>query len=217
MPSYSTGNDVSCEALPRIVFADDHRMVAEGIERLLDDSFELAALAQDGRSLLEMIERESPDLILSDINMPGGNGLEVLKTLRSQGNETPFVFLTMHAEPALAAAAMRAGANGYVLKLSAGEELLSALRLVLAGGTYVTPSLGARYLRGRMTDLHELTPKQREVLRLVGSGLRSKQIAAQLGLSVRTVEAHKYTIMQILDVHSTLELVRRSEDLGLLF
>lgn len=217
MPSYSTGNDVSCEALPRIVFADDHRMVAEGIERLLDDSFQLAALAQDGRSLLEMIERESPDLILSDINMPGGNGLEVLKTLRSQGNETPFVFLTMHAEPALAAAAMRAGANGYVLKLSAGEELLSALRLVLAGGTYVTPSLGARYLRGRMTDLHELTPKQREVLRLVGSGLRSKQIAAQLGLSVRTVEAHKYTIMQILDVHSTLELVRRSEDLGLLF
>lgn len=217
MPSYSTGNDVSCEALPRIVFADDHRMVAEGIERLLDDSFELAALAQDGRSLLDMIERESPDLILSDINMPGGNGLEVLKTLRSQGNETPFVFLTMHAEPALAAAAMRAGANGYVLKLSAGEELLSALRLVLAGGTYVTPSLGARYLRGRMTDLHELTPKQREVLRLVGSGLRSKQIAAQLGLSVRTVEAHKYTIMQILDVHSTLELVRRSEDLGLLF
>jgi DNA-binding NarL/FixJ family response regulator len=192
---------LSCEALPRIVFADDHRMVAEGIERLLDDD----------------IERESPDLILSDINMPGGNGLEVLKTLRARGDSTPFVFLTMHAEPALAASAMRSGANGYVLKVSAGDELLSALRQVLAGGTYVTPSLGARYLRGRMADLHELTPKQREVLRLVGSGLRSKQIAAQLGLSVRTVEAHKYTIMQILDVHSTLELVRRSEDLGLLF
>lgn len=217
MPANSAGNELSCETLPRIVFADDHRMVAEGIERLLDDDFNLVALAQDGRSLLEAIERESPDLILSDINMPGGNGLEVLKTLRGRGDTTPFVFLTMHAEPALAASAMRAGANGYILKVSAGDELLSALRQVLAGGTYVTPSLGGRYLRDRTADLHELTPKQREVLRLVGSGLRSKQIAAQLGLSVRTVEAHKYTIMQILDVHSTLELVRRSEDLGLLF
>jgi DNA-binding NarL/FixJ family response regulator len=217
MSAHSVGNELICEALPRIVFADDHRMVAEGIERLLDDDFELVALTQDGRSLLDIVERESPDLILSDINMPGGNGLEVLKTLRGRGDDTPFVFLTMHAEPALAASAMRSGANGYVLKVSAGDELLSALHQVLAGGTYVTPSLGARYLRGRMADLHELTPKQREVLRLVGSGLRSKQIAAQLGLSVRTVEAHKYTIMQILDVHSTLELVRRSEDLGLLF
>jgi len=217
MSAHSAGDELNCEALPRIVFADDHRMVAEGIERLLDDDFELVALAQDGHSLLDVIERESPDLILSDINMPGGNGLEVLKTLRGRGDSTPFVFLTMHAEPALAASAMRSGANGYVLKVSAGDELLSALHQVLAGSTYVTPSLGARYLRGRMADLHELTPKQREVLRLVGSGLRSKQIAAQLGLSVRTVEAHKYTIMQILDVHSTLELVRRSEDLGLLF
>jgi DNA-binding NarL/FixJ family response regulator len=208
---------VSCDVLPRIVFADDHRMVAEGIERLLDDSFELVAMTQDGHSLLELVERESPDLILSDINMPAGNGIEVLKTLRARGNQTPFVFLTMHAEPVLAASAMRSGANGYVLKLSAGEELLTALRLVLAGGTYITPSLAARHLRGRMSEVQELTPKQREILRLVGSGLRSKQIAAQLGLSVRTVEAHKYTMMQILDVHSTLELIRRSEDLGLLF
>lgn len=217
MYTHSAGNELSCEALPRIVFADDHRMVAEGIERLLDDEFELVALAQDGQSLLELVRREQPDLVLSDVNMPRGNGLDVLKTLRAEGNTTPFVFLTMHGEPALAAAAIRAGANGYVLKLSAGEDLLNALRQVLAGSTYVTPSLGARYLRGHMCDLNQLTPKQREVLRLVGTGLRSKQIAAQLGLSVRTVEAHKYTIMQILDVHSTLELVRRSEDLGLLF
>lgn len=217
MHPHSVGHELSCDTLPRIVFADDHRMVAEGIERLLDEEFELIALAQDGESLLEIIRREEPDLVLSDVNMPGGNGLDVLKTLRSEGDTTPFVFLTMHAEPALAAAAIRAGANGYVLKVSAGEDLLNALRQVLAGNTYVTPSLGARYLRGHMHDLHQLTPKQREVLRLVGSGLRSKQIASQMGLSVRTVEAHKYTIMQILDVHSTLELVRRSEDLGLLF
>lgn len=88
---------------------------------------------------------------------------------------------------------------------------------VLRGGTYVTSSLGARYITGQMHELHNLTAKQREVLRMVGQGLRSKQIASNLGLSVRTVEAHKYTMMQILGVHSTLELVRRSEELGLLF
>lgn len=210
-------NDVMCEARPRVVFADDHRMVAEGITRLLDGRFDLAGMAQDGHSLLAHVRSDDPDLVLSDINMPGCNGLDVLKVLRAEGNAVPFVFLTMHSEPALAATAMRAGANGYVLKLSAGEELLMALEQVLAGRNYVTPSLGARYLRGHLSDLYDLTPKQREVLRLVGTGLRSKQIAAQLGLSVRTVEAHKYTIMQILDVHSTLELVRRSEELGLFF
>jgi len=149
--------------------------------------------------------------------MPGMSGLDVLKQLRSEGSRVPFIFLTMHAEPALAAAAMRAGANGYVLKYAAGKDLVTAVRQVLAGGVYVTPSLGARYLSSQLQEIHNLTAKQREVLRLVGRGLRSKQIAADLGLSVRTVEAHKYTMMQILGVHSTLELVRRSEELGLLF
>jgi DNA-binding NarL/FixJ family response regulator len=205
------------DPLPRVVYADDHRMVAEGIERLLDGTAELVGITQDGPGLLALIRREKPDLVLSDVNMPGGNGLDVLKTLRAEGDRTPFVFLTMHAEPALAASAMRAGANGYVLKEAAGEELLSALRQVLGGATYITPSLGQQNLQAHSLGMQELTPKQLEVLRLVAGGLRSKQIAERLGLSVRTVEAHKYTIMQILDVHSTLELVRRAEDLGLLF
>jgi DNA-binding NarL/FixJ family response regulator len=208
---------MTTEPLPRVVYADDHRMVAEGIERLLAGTCELIGISQDGPGLLDLVHNERPDLILSDVNMPGGSGLDVLKTLRGEGNRTPFVFLTMHAEPALAATAMRAGANGYVLKESAGEELLTALRHVFAGSTYVTPSLGTRYLHADTLGMQELTPKQLEVLRLVGAGLRSRQIAERLGLSVRTVEAHKYTIMQILDVHSTLELVRRAEDLGLLF
>jgi DNA-binding NarL/FixJ family response regulator len=203
--------------LPRVVYADDHRMVAEGIERLLAGTCELVAISQDGPGLLDLVHSKKPDLILSDVNMPGGSGLDVLKTLRAEGDNTPFVFLTMHAEPALAATAMRAGANGYVLKVSAGEELLTALRHVFAGSTYVTPSLGTQVLHAKTLGLQELTPKQLEVLRLVGAGLRSRQIAERLGLSVRTVEAHKYSIMQILDVHSTLELVRRAEDLGLLF
>jgi len=215
--SSTAESGISVGVLPRLVIADDHRMVAEGIERLLDDDFDLLEISADGNALIDAVRRHRPDMVIADINMPGVNGLDVLKQLRAEGFRTPFIFLTMHAEPALAAAAMRAGANGYVLKYSAGEDLLTAVRQVLLGGTYVTPSLGARYISGQLQELHSLTAKQREVLRLVGRGLRSKQIASDLGLSVRTVEAHKYTMMQILGVHSTLELVRRSEELGLLF
>ena len=201
----------------RVVIADDHCMVAEGIERLLFEDCEILEVTADGEALLASVRQKKPDLVVSDISMPGMSGLDVLKKLRSEGSQVPFIFLTMHAEPALASAAMRAGANGYVLKYAAGKDLLTAVRQVLAGGVYVTPSLGARYLSSQIQEIHNLTAKQREVLRLVGRGLRSKQIAADLGLSVRTVEAHKYTMMQILGVHSTLELVRRSEELGLLF
>lgn len=199
------------------MIADDHGMVAEGIERILIDDFDLLEVAGDGDALLNMVRTLQPDLVVSDISMPGRSGLDVLKELRAEGSRVPFIFLTMHAEPALAAAAMRAGCNGYVLKYAAGKDLITAVRQVLAGGVYVTPSLGARYLGTQLQEIHNLTAKQREVLRLVGRGLRSKQIASELGLSVRTVEAHKYTMMQILGVHSTLELVRRSEELGLLF
>ena len=202
---------------PRVVIADDHCMVAEGIERILFEDCEVLEVAADGDALLAAVRRLEPDLVVSDISMPAMSGLDVLKQLRSEGSRVPFIFLTMHAEPALAAAAMRAGANGYVLKYAAGKDLLTAVHQVLDGGVYVTPSLGARYLSSQLQEIHNLTAKQREVLRLVGRGLRSKQIAADLGLSVRTVEAHKYTMMQILGVHSTLELVRRSEELGLLF
>jgi DNA-binding NarL/FixJ family response regulator len=205
------------DLLPRLVIADDHCMVAEGIEHLLAENFELVEVANDGPQLLDAVRRHSPDVVVSDISMPGMNGLEVLKQLRSDGVRTPFIFLTMHAEPALAAAAMRAGASGYVLKYAAGRDLVTAVRQVLDGGIYVTPSVGARYLSCQVQEIHNLTAKQREVLRLVGQGLRSKQIASSLGLSVRTVEAHKYTMMQILGVHSTIELVRRAEELGLLF
>ncbi|QNK01011.1 response regulator [Dyella telluris] len=202
---------------PRLVIADDHRMVAEGVQHILDEDFELLEIVADGEALIETVHRLQPDLVVADINMPRCNGMDALKRLRQAGMDTRFVFLTMHMEPALAVAALRAGARGYILKNSAGEDLRNAAQQVMSGGTYVTPALGARYISGQMTDMRSLTSKQLQVLRLVGSGLRSKQIALQLGLSVRTVEAHKYTMMQVLGVHSTLELVRRAEDLGLLF
>jgi DNA-binding NarL/FixJ family response regulator len=203
--------------LARVVVADDHCLVAEGIEHLLGEAFELVDVVHDGVHLIDAVRQHRPDVVVTDISMPGLSGIDALKQLRDEGFRTPFVFLTMHAEPALAAAAMRAGANGYILKYAAGRDLVDALNQVLGGGIYVTPSVGARYLSSQQQEIHNLTTKQREVLRLVGQGLRSKQIAASLGLSVRTVEAHKYTMMQILGVHSTIELVKRSEELGLMF
>lgn len=208
---------VYAAARPRLIIADDHRMVAEGVQHILDEDFELLEMVSDGDSLVDAVHRLQPDLVVADINMPRCNGMDALKRLRQAGNRTRFVFLTMHMEPALAVAALRAGASGYILKSSAGEDLRNAAQQVMLGGTYVTPALGARYIGGHSTDVRNLTSKQLQVLRLVGNGLRSKQIALQLGLSVRTVEAHKYTMMQVLGVHSTLELVRRAEDLGLLF
>jgi DNA-binding NarL/FixJ family response regulator len=202
---------------PRLIIADDHRMVAEGVQHILDEDFDLQDIVADGEALIDAVQRLQPDLVVADINMPRCNGMDALKRLRQAGYDTRFVFLTMHMEPALAVAALRAGARGYILKNSAGEDLRNAAQQVMAGGTYVTPALGARYISGQMTDMRNLTSKQLQVLRLVGEGLRSKQIALQLGLSVRTVEAHKYTMMQVLGVHSTLELVRRAQDLGLLF
>jgi DNA-binding NarL/FixJ family response regulator len=202
---------------PRLIIADDHRMVAEGVQHILDEDFDLQDIVADGEALIDAVQRLQPDLVVADINMPRCNGMDALKRLRQAGFDTRFVFLTMHMEPALAVAALRAGARGYILKNSAGEDLRNAAQQVMAGGTYVTPALGARYISGQMTDMRNLTSKQLQVLRLVGEGLRSKQIALQLGLSVRTVEAHKYTMMQVLGVHSTLELVRRAQDLGLLF
>ncbi|WP_430390051.1 response regulator transcription factor [Dyella sp. 20L07] len=189
--------------------------MAQGIELILSDDYDLLAVVGDGDALLDIVHKLQPDIVIADINMPGCSGLDALKKLRSEGDNTPFILLTMHAEPALASTAMRSGASGYVLKISAGEDLLDAMQQVLAGSTYVTPSLGARIL-SYARNLQSLTAKQAAVLQLVAKGLRSKRIASELGLSVRTVEAHKYTMMQMFGVHSTLEMVRKAEEIGVL-
>ncbi len=201
---------------PRVVLADDHRLVAEGLQRLLEDECELVACVSSGNALLEAVRQYEPDLVVTDLSMPDRNGLSVMRELRAAGVQVPFLFLTMHADPALAEQALRAGASAYVLKSSAGEELLRAIHVVRGGRTYITPTLGAHVIaapgRGHK---QELTDKQMQVLQLVSAGLRSKQIAAELGVSVRTVESHKYAIMQALNVHSTLELVRKADEYGL--
>ena len=210
-------NAITASEKARLLLADDHVLVAQGLEMLLLECFCHIEIVRSGEALVESVQREPPDVVVADISMEGMSGLDAMRTLRALGHEVPFVFLTMHADPELAAEAIQSGASAYVLKASAGEELVRAILEVLAGRTYVTPTLAARTIRaGAGRAGAGLTQKQREILVRVAQGLRSKQIAFELGLSVRTVESHKYTIMQELGVHSTVELVRKAAQAGLI-
>ena len=214
----SPATAVSPAAPPRrrLVLADDHLLVAQGIERLLSECFDVIALVFNGEDLLDVIRREQPDLVIADISMPGLSGIDVMRRAQYEGLTAPFIFLTMHGESEMASRAICAGGCGYVLKNSAGDELLYAVQQVLDDKTYVTPTLAANAITTSQYRRRTLTDKQQRVLEYVARGLRSKQIAFELGVSVRTVESHKYAIMQELGVHGTLELVRRAEQEGLI-
>ncbi len=201
----------------RVVVADDHAMVGEGVVRLLRDRFEDVRLVLSGEALLRAARAGGVDIIVTDISMEDMTGIDVMRQLRAEGDTTPFVFLSMHHSCAIVTEALRAGAGGYVLKAAAGDELLHAMDEVLAGRMYLAAGLAAMALTsaGR-GERYTLTDKQRRILDWVAQGLRSKQIAYELGVSVRTVESHKYAIMQLMGVHGTLELVRRAHQLGLI-
>lgn len=198
----------------RILIADDHVVVGQGIAALLNEHFQSTELVTTGEALVTAVRVEPPDVVVSDISMPGISGLEAMQLLQSEGHAIPFVLLTMHNEPLLAAEAIRSGARGYILKSSAGDELVGALRSILGGSSYVTPSLLAEAIRTSLPHEYTPTTKQLHILERVSQGLRSKQIAYELGLSVRTIESHKYALMQALDVHGTLELIRKAEERG---
>lgn len=201
----------------RLLVADDHILVAQGIEQLLRPCFGHVRVVNSGEALMDALMHHTYDVVITDVSMDGMSGIEAMQQTRRLGCTVPFIFLTMHGGAAIAAEAIRSGASGYVLKSSAGEDLLHAIREVLAGRTYVASSVALRAIHGMEGQPGSgLTDKQRRILEYVGKGLRSKQIAYELGISVRTVESHKYTIMQELGVHGTVELVRRAEELGLL-
>jgi len=151
-------------------------------------------------------------VIVSDIAMPGMTGLEVLRKLPAESLPSRVIFLTMHADAPLAAEALRAGASGFVVKHAAGEELLTAIHEALAGRTYLTPRLTKDVLE---LTKKTLTARQREVLGLIAKGRTMKEIAAELRLSARTVETHKYQMMEALRVSSTAELIRHAIEYGL--
>jgi DNA-binding NarL/FixJ family response regulator len=194
-------------------------MVAQGLASLLREAFDLVGTVGDGQALLDAAHRLQPDVIVTDLTMPGMDGLAALRQLQAARVATKVIVLTMHADAQLATAALRAGAVGYVLKHAAGEELLTAIEEVLRGGTYLTPLLAQDVIASMLAPEKRasvlLTPRQREVLRLIAEGWRMKEIAATLQLSPRTVETHKYAMMRALGVQSTAELVRYAIHLGL--
>jgi DNA-binding NarL/FixJ family response regulator len=199
---------------PRVLLADDHRMVAEALKSLLDPEFELVGVVEDGRALVEAAGTLRPDVIVADITMPHLNGIEALVQLRQGGDRVPVVFLTMHRDATFARRALEAGASGFVLKHSAPAELVSAIRAALDGRTYLTPQLAGEVLEAMKQGpekagdpIASLTPRQREVLQLLAEGRSAKEIASSLSISARTVEFHKYQLMETLGLQTNAELV----------
>jgi DNA-binding NarL/FixJ family response regulator len=191
--------------------ADDHAIVTEGLVAILRDRFDIVATVHDGAALVEAAERLRPDVIVSDLSMPGMSGLEALERLKKHGFDVRIVFLTMHSEPEIAASAIRAGASAFLLKAAAGEELVHAIDEVLQGRVYLSPAVTKdvlQILQAPGAKGLELSERQRGVLRLIVQGKRMKEIAALLDLSPRTVETHKYDMMRTLSVRSTAELIR---------
>lgn len=202
---------------PRILMADDHSIVLAGLRKLVETDCDVIGTVEDGRALVEEAEKLRPDIILLDISMPLLNGLDAARQLRKLVPESRLIFLTMHATSTYAMEAFKAGASGYLLKRSAASELKHAIRAVMQGQQYMTPLITKDVLTtilepadgaGRKRPFATLTPRQREVLQLIAEGKGTKQIASLLHVSVKTVEFHKFRIMDELDMHSIAELTK---------
>jgi len=206
----------------RIILADDHEIILDGLRRILEPEFEIVAAAADGRQLVAEIERLKPEAAVADISMPLLNGLDALRQCQSARFRTRFVFLTASPDVTLATQAFRLGASGYVLKHAAAEELVVALREALEGRTYITPRIANEVLQNLMSrpagaakDGSELTGREREVLQLVAEGKIVKEIAAVLNVSPRTVEFHKNNLVTKTGLRTNAELARYAARLGL--
>lgn len=199
---------------PSILIADDHTMIVDAFRKLLEPHYEIAGTVPDGRALLEKAPELKPDVVIIDIGMPYLNGLAAGKRLRQLTPKTKIIYITMNEDGDLASEAIRGGASGYLLKSSAGSELLTAIHTALRGGSYVTPlitrAMEESFIRSPVPkpSSKQLTPRQVEVLQLLAEGRLMKEVADILGLTPRTVAFHKYRIMETLGVHSNAELIR---------
>jgi DNA-binding NarL/FixJ family response regulator len=206
----------------RLVLADDHRIVAEGLHGLLAPFYDVVAVVGDGYALLDAAARLKPDVVVADVTMPGLGGIEATARLAREHPDIRVVILTMHRHEAYARRALEAGALGYVLKVAAPDELVSAIEAALAGRVYVSAALSgtepaSTRRSGRSADgpTDWLTPRQREVLKLLAEGRTAKETGAILGISPRTVESHKYDIMRALGLERTAELFQLAVRSGL--
>ena len=200
---------------PRVLLADDHQIVLEGLKNLLGGEFEVIGSVQDGRALVDQAATLHPDVIVADISMPQLNGIEAIRQIRKTDHHVKIVFLTMHPDATYAANAFEAGASGFVLKHSASSELITAIHEAMKGRTYVTPLIAGdlirAYQKGGSPEKdpgRQISPRQREILQLLAEGKSSKEIGSILDISARTVEFHKYRMMELLNIKTSIELVQ---------
>jgi len=207
----------------RILLADDHALLRAGIRALLEDLPGVAVVAEaaDGREALALVEAHRPDLLLADIAMPGLGGLEVTARVAEDYPEIGVVILSMYRDGEYVRKAVKAGARGYLLKDSAIPELELAIRAVARGETYLSPPVSTQVVADYRRLAYEtalegpLTPRQREILRLIAEGKTTKSIARSLNISVKTVETHRTQLMDRLDIHDVAGLVRHAIRVGL--
>ena len=202
----------------RIVMADDHPIVRQGLRQMIETDKKLSIVAEagDGQTALDLIETHQPDVAVVDIDMPGMDGFAVVRGLQKKRINVEIVFLTMHSEEEIFQAAMDLGVKGYVLKDSAVTDIVSSIKAVAAGRPYLSPELSALLLKRRRADkpdlkqpgLHDLSPTEQRILRLIAEDKTSKEIAAALFISPRTVETHRANMSRKLKLHGSLALVK---------
>ena len=205
----------------RVLLADDHAIVLEGLRHILEPAFEIVGEVADGRALVDDVLMFRPEIIITAISLPLLNGIEAAREIRKINRKVKIIFLTMHTDPSYAVEALDAGGSAYILKSAAVAEILVAIREVLNGRVYVSPSINKEVLRvqmertGRRDEAQTgLTPRQREVLRLLAEGKSLKEVAAALKISVKTVEFHKYRIMNQLGIRTNAEMTKYAVKVG---
>lgn len=203
----------------RVVLADDHLIVRQGLRALLEatSGFEVVAEAADGHQALEAVEREKPDIVLLDLSMPELSGLEALRRIKKGHPKIKVLVLSMHTTSEYVRAALRAGANGYLVKGAGIGDLSEALQTVVDGGQFLSPQVERAALldlldgpgaRTFVDPLEQLTPREREVLQLIAEGHSNRSIADKLSLSIKTVDGHRTRVMSKLDLHDVTALTR---------
>jgi len=198
----------------RLLLADDHMVMLEGLRSLLQRDYDVVSTVTNGRALVQAVLRVAPAVVVTDVSMPGGDGLEAARRILELAPGVRVVLLTMNESPALAATAFRMGVSGYVLKSDASSDLVAAIEAALGGESHISRSLVSGTV-SQLSGKEQLTSRQLEVLRLLGQGRTMKEVAATLSLSPRTVAFHKYRIMETLGVRTNAELLQHAVSRGL--
>jgi DNA-binding NarL/FixJ family response regulator len=205
----------------RVLLADDHALIRQGLKALLEkQGIQVVTEASDGQEAVRLAEKTQPEVAILDITMPVLNGVDAARELLRSLPRTKVILLTQHEEDQYVTEALKAGAKGYVLKSQAAEDLMHAIREVCKGSVYLSPSISRAvvdaYLSKTYVSPDPLSARERQVLQLVGEGKSTKDIALQLGISVKTAESHRARLMRKLDIHETATLVRYAIRRGLI-